>query len=232
MQRLTLFLILVLGMHTSPSIHAEAFQSAESISAVVKHFLLATGVANGQSAIDIGALDPRARLALCPLPLDVQNASAVSSSAHVLLHIRCPATNAAWSIYLPATIHSMQAVAVLARPAAINQALTAADIRMEIRDTAGLTGGWFSSPEQLLGMNVRLQLTPGLPIPLHAVSQPLAVRRGQVVTLMTDAEGLQVSMQGQAMSDATTGQPLRVKNLSSKRIVEGVVSAPGIVTLN
>ena len=36
-------------------------------------------------------------------------------------------------------------------------------------------------------------------------------------------------MSGMALSDGSLGQKVRVKNLSSKRIVEGVVDGPGVV---
>ena len=40
---------------------------------------------------------------------------------------------------------------------------------------------------------------------------------------------MQVKMSGTALEDASLGQRVKVKNSSSKRIVEGVVNAAGIV---
>jgi flagella basal body P-ring formation protein FlgA len=211
---------------------AASFQTEESIREAARNFLLMTGAAaSADTTIDVGALDPRARLPLCVAPLQVQYASAAGNSQHLLLNIRCPESTSAWSIYVPATLHSRQSVAVLARPVPLNGTLQAGDIRMEIRDTAALGGGYFTDAEQLVGQVVGLQLVPGLPIPQNAVKAPLAVRRGQTVTLLADGSNVQVAMHGQALADAALGQSLQVKNLSSKRVVEGTVTAPGIVSV-
>jgi flagella basal body P-ring formation protein FlgA len=39
-------------------------------------------------------------------------------------------------------------------------------------------------------------------------------------------------MAGKAMSDGTKGKRIRVKNNSSKRIIEATVTAPGVVTVS
>jgi len=56
-----------------------------------------------------------------------------------------------------------------------------------------------------------------------------AVKRGEPVALVAGGGGFEVRMAGRALADAGTGEVVRVENLSSRRILSGVVAAPGEV---
>lgn len=56
---------------------------------------------------------------------------------------------------------------------------------------------------------------------------PLAVRRGDAVTLVYVAPGLQLTARARALDNGALGQPIRVTNLQSNRIVNAVVTGPG-----
>ena len=53
-----------------------------------------------------------------------------------------------------------------------------------------------------------------------------------MITLIAVAGSMQVKMNGTALSDASLGQKIRVKNSSPKRVVEGVVDGPGLVRVS
>jgi flagella basal body P-ring formation protein FlgA len=58
-----------------------------------------------------------------------------------------------------------------------------------------------------------------------------AVQRGQSVTLVADTGGMSVRMSGKALSDALVNQRVRVQNLSSGKIVEGIARSEQIVEI-
>jgi flagella basal body P-ring formation protein FlgA len=49
------------------------------------------------------------------------------------------------------------------------------------------------------------------------------------VALVAGGGGFEVRMAGRALADAGTGEVVRVENLSSRRVLSGVVAAPGEV---
>ncbi len=57
----------------------------------------------------------------------------------------------------------------------------------------------------------------------------LIVRRGQEVTLLSEGGAIEVRASGKAMADAAAGGRIQVQNLSSMRVVEGVVESADIV---
>jgi flagella basal body P-ring formation protein FlgA len=55
------------------------------------------------------------------------------------------------------------------------------------------------------------------------------VTRGQQVTLEVGADTMNIRMAGEALDEAALGQRVRVRNLSSERVVEGVVRSAQVV---
>jgi flagella basal body P-ring formation protein FlgA len=120
--------------------------------------------------------------------------------------------------------------AVLAtRRLVLGEILRAGDVRV-IRLRAELARGVMAeTPEQVLGKQVRRPMAADAPVLLTDLAPPAEVDRHGLVTLLLEAPGLQLSAQGRALEAAPRGATVRVVNLMSQTVVEGVVIAPGRV---
>ena len=87
-------------------------------------------------------------------------------------------------------------------------------------------------PEDVIGMEPRVTLYAGRPIPLSALAPPALVARNQVVTLRFQRTGLDIRTEGRALARGAAGEEVRVMNLSSRSIVTGLVVAPGVVVVH
>ena len=63
------------------------------------------------------------------------------------------------------------------------------------------------------------------------LTKPAVVQRNDTVTLIYEAPGLTLTLRGQAQDAGALGDTISVINSQSKRIVQGVVSGPGRVTV-
>jgi len=57
----------------------------------------------------------------------------------------------------------------------------------------------------------------------------VAVSGGQQVTLVCAVGGVEVMASGRSVDSGRIGERVRVMNLASRRVVSGVVEAPGVV---
>jgi flagella basal body P-ring formation protein FlgA len=64
-------------------------------------------------------------------------------------------------------------------------------------------------------------VTPGTPLTIDMLAADILIKRGQRVTLVASAGGIEVHAMGEAVADASATGRVRVLNLSSRRIVEG-----------
>ncbi len=82
-----------------------------------------------------------------------------------------------------------------------------------------------------LGLTVSRPISSGAVITNQFLMGTKAIQRGQTVTLVADAGGLSVRMAGRALSDGLVNQRVRVQNLSSGKIVEGIARSEQVVEI-
>lgn len=170
-------------------------------------------------------IDPRLRLATCSQPLQTDPAAVRGAAATVT--VRCPAP--AWTLYVPVRISDMRMVAVLARPGQRGDVVGADMLTLQTRDVAQLPFGYVDDPASIEGQQLRRPIGAGAVLTPNDVEAPRWVRRGQIVTLIGRAGGLEVRAGGKALGDGAEGQTVRVQNQTSRRVVNGTVTAPGVV---
>ena len=81
--------------------------------------------------------------------------------------------------------------------------------------------------DEVIGMAARRPLREGAAVSLHDVSAPVVIKRGDMVQVSYEADGIKLVLQAKAMSDASTGDTVNVVNPASKKIVQAVASGPG-----
>jgi flagella basal body P-ring formation protein FlgA len=66
---------------------------------------------------------------------------------------------------------------------------------------------------------------PGTPLTVDMFAADIKVRRGQRVTLVSAVGGIEVLAAGEAIADANPDGRVRVRNLGSRKVVEGRVES-------
>jgi flagella basal body P-ring formation protein FlgA len=201
-------------------------QDNRSIQTTAETFI--TGVVHSshgaKPSATAGSLDTRLRLARCDIPLEAFQPSGSRMLGNTTVGVRCTGSNT-WTLYVPVSVSLFGEVVVAARPLPRNHLLTTADLKLARRDLAQLHAGYYSDIGQLVGKQAQRNIALDTAVSSLLVREPLAVRRGQRVSLIAAAGGLEVRMSGEAMSDGTAGQRIKVRNLTSKRIIDGIVKS-------
>ncbi len=83
-----------------------------------------------------------------------------------------------------------------------------------------------------VGWAARRALRPGDPLHETDLMKPLIVHRDDIVVIVYEAPGLRLTLRGKARQDGTLGAAVNVVNMESKRLLQGVVSGPGRVTVS
>lgn len=174
-----------------------------------------------------GSLDPRLRLPACAGAPAAEPPAVRGASATVT--VRC--SDPAWTIYVPLRISDPRPVVVLTRASPRGETLSDAVLELQTRDVAQLPFGYFESVDALAGQVLRRSVAAGAVLTPADAEPPRLVRRGEAVTVVGRSGGIEVRASGTAMADGAKGQRIRVRNDSSRRIVEGVVVAAATVEI-
>jgi flagella basal body P-ring formation protein FlgA len=115
-----------------------------------------------------------------------------------------------------------QPVVYSASPLAKKTPIDIPSLRTRIGLT-GMTATLFSSPEQLAGAVTRKPVSARAAISTGDISQNGFVRAGSSVTMVANVNGLGVQVKGIAMQRGGIGDMIKVKNLSSGKILKARV---------
>ena len=64
-------------------------------------------------------------------------------------------------------------------------------------------------------------------VSLRDVSAPMIIKRDDVISVTYTLNGLSLTLQAKAMTDAAAGQAVTVMNPGSKKIIQAVATVPG-----
>jgi flagella basal body P-ring formation protein FlgA len=81
--------------------------------------------------------------------------------------------------------------------------------------------------DAVIGQAARRPLREGAAVGQHDLSSPVVIRKDQVISVAYVADGVNLVLQGKALSDASVGSPVQVLNTQSKKTIEAVASGPG-----
>jgi flagellar basal body P-ring formation protein FlgA len=183
---------------------------------------------SGVTEITAGELDDRLRLARCATGPRVQSVASSAVLAHSTVGVSC-AGPVHWTVYVPVTVVRRVPVLVLRHAVSRFAHLTSDDVTVETRTVTGLSAAFLGSTPELNGRRVERTLPAGTSLTVDMFEPDLVVRRGQDVTLIVQAQGIEVRAAGRALQDAEAGGRLKVQNLSSEKIIEGVAESSDTV---
>ena len=86
--------------------------------------------------------------------------------------------------------------------------------------------------EALTGMQTRRMLRAGQSIRPDDVRRPVVVTKGQTVTMIFSAPGVELAATGRAMSEGGVGDTVTIQNPASYRMIAATVTGPGTVRAN
>ncbi len=114
-------------------------------------------------------------------------------------------------------------------PVERGEVLKLSELRVERRPKS--EGPLIGDLKAAAGLAARHQLRPGQPLRDNDLTKPAIIAHNDPVTLVFEAPGLTLTLRGQAQDAGAVGDTISVLNLQSKRVVQGVITGPGRVTV-
>ncbi len=110
--------------------------------------------------------------------------------------------------------------------------LKASDLIVVRRPKSESDGGSISDIADAVGLAARHELRPSQPLHATDLMRPNIIQRNDTVTIVYQAPGLVLTLRGRAQEAGALGDSIGVLNVESNRVIQGIVSAPGRVTVS
>lgn len=174
---------------------------------------------------------PDARLPLAPcagamaasLPQNIRPRSRMS------VLVRCTRPDTAWSVRVPVSLQLLRPVLVTSRPLQRGDGLGAADVHVEQRDVTRLGYGYIASLDQIATRTLAHALPKNSVLSPFALGGRQTVRAGDAVQVLVRLGSIEVRADGVALAGGDRGARVRVRNASTGRVLDTLVTGPGTV---
>ncbi len=170
-------------------------------------------------------------LSLCSKPLITSRpAGAKQDLARLRYEIRCE-SNTPWEVAVTVKPDIYMPVLVAKTMFERGRKLAASDVEMKKRNIVTLRDGFITSADEAVGKTVKRRMRAAQVITPANLEQPLLVTRGQRVLMIAGEGGVEARMLGEAMKKGRKGDIIKVRNISSQKIVSAEVEGPAVVRM-
>ena len=178
--------------------------------------------------IQVNPLDPRLRLAACDSDLTQNLESPAQPVGRVTVRVSCEGSTP-WTVFVPAQVRIFRPVVVVKTALRRDSIIGAGDVALVEQDVSLLNRGYVTEVEQVIGRKLTRATRTDQVLTPAMLQLAEAVRRGDQVVISARSGGINVRMQGEALSGGTLGQQISVRNLTSQRVIRARVAGPGQV---
>ena len=121
-------------------------------------------------------------------------------------------------------------ITVLGSAVQAGEIISASDLETQAVDARKARGAL--GMEEIAGLEARRPLSAGAPVRAHDLRQPNLIKKGQAVTMVVSHGNLTIAAKGKALEDGSKGSIVRVQNISSNQVIQGEVTATGLVSVS
>lgn len=126
-------------------------------------------------------------------------------------------------IWTAATIEMFVEVVVTAKTLRKHMTITEEDIELQQMDLAHLPSDVITDPQAVLGKRARSTISAKTVLRNDLIELPPLVKRGDIVVIVAESEGLRITALGKAKRKGRLGERIPVENFDSKKILNAQV---------
>ena len=218
--------------HSASVSAVTAFHSLSDINAAAKqHINERLSKMYEEFTVTLTPLDNRLKLTPCDTPLEAFTPPGAKSHGNTTVGVKCAGPKP-WSIYVPARVAAFANVFVFTSALPARTPISEEHLQMQKVDVSTTYFGTYNALQDIVGYETRYPVRAYEVVSSNKIQMPKLVKTGESVTIISKFKGIAVRASGTALTDGVKGDRIRVRNHSSKRIIEGYIDSPSTVVIN
>ncbi|WP_428196701.1 flagellar basal body P-ring formation chaperone FlgA [Aliivibrio kagoshimensis] len=181
---------------------------------------------NGILSIEAGYLDSRIKATDCPETLITSLPGNKKASDNSSILVQCLPDQ--WRVYVPVRTKLMIPLITAVIPLSRGTVISSSDLTSTMVNSNTYRKGGFTEKSKLIGSRVKRSVRMGEAIEKGDIC--LVCRNDKVIIKAVKGD-LSIVTKGTALNDGSLGEQVKVKNDKSKRIIEGVVTNVGEISV-
>ncbi|MCK4841787.1 MAG: flagellar basal body P-ring formation protein FlgA [Methylococcales bacterium] len=226
----SLIISLLLFSYSQHMLLAASFQSTDSIHDAVRSYILANLSHDTEYKLQLAALDNRLQLPLCTNPLEIFTHSESIKAGRNSIGVKCNSTKK-WTIYTSANIIIYKDVIVLTQAIPRGAVINSHHVQLKKNNIATLRSGFLTNPQAIINKLASRNLNIGTVINKSHFREPKLIKKGEKVYIKVNSPNLNITVTGIAMMDGIKNQNIRIRNITSQKIIQATVIKQGQVEI-
>ena len=212
-------------------VQANLLQNHADITNAVKEYVIHQKVPLNNVQVTLTSLNNQIQFPKCDKSLRVEIAPGAKLIGNTTFAVSCQST-IEWKIHVAAHIDGQVNALIARHPITRGTVINSTDLEFVTRRYSQLNHGYYESDKLLINMEAKRNIKAGQILTPALVKAQKLVLRGQHITIIAQNKGINLSVKGKALMDGKKGQTIKVRNLSSKKLIYARVISPGIVKVN
>lgn len=218
--------ILSAGLFFSATAYAE---SAEELMSLAKSYILTHLEPElKQPQVIISPLSVTAKKPNCEKPPHITY-NGKQRVGNVTLTISC--AQPAWRQYVSAKVTGLLPVLVAQQDLTAGQALDESWVKSDWQPNAQVTPNHLREISSIQQKTVRQFIAKGTALQQHHLKDTLLIQKNDLVKIVSADPRFRIEMSGMALEAGSLGQSIRVKNMSSGKIIKAYVESADTVSV-
>ncbi len=230
LKRITAITILILCITSNALSQNPTYEDLDQLKTKTTNFLKQQYSEHDISpTITINNIDKRLKLQKCSKEPELKIKSSNKKFGPVTVFVKCT-DEKPWSLYIPAIVTGYANILVSSQGVFKGTILKSKHLKIQKTDLSKAYYGYYSAPEEIIGMQVSRTIPAGVIINQSFIELPDIIKKGQDIFILASTKGINVQLKGTALMDGKIGQIIKVKNSSSGKTIQGkVVSASKVM---
>jgi flagella basal body P-ring formation protein FlgA len=180
--------------------------------------------------ITAGKIDSRIHFKQCSQDIEASSSSKKHIAKNWTIGVRCFGETP-WSIYIPVKARLTRQMFVSKTTITRGEMITADKIELKEQEITHQNQKHFSDASNITGREARRTIRPDRVINSSMLQEALLVHKKESVLIHARNQKIHISMRGTALKNGRYNEMIKVRNNSSKKIIDAIVIERGVVAV-
>ncbi len=173
--------------------------------------------------ITVQNIDSRLKLKKCSSEIDISLTQAPVKPGKNTLKIEC-ISQTPWRIFMTAQVQLFSHALVFNQPFNKGHLLKESDITLKKIELTGHRTAYLSESKHAINHVLKRRVRRGDLVSVNILSTPTLIKKGDNITIIAKNKGFQISMKGIALMAGGKNDKIKVINIKTKKIIQGIIS--------
>ncbi len=232
LQALTLILLInpVFHLQANETHRSHTLQDHNEVYALAAEYLKQkTDQKIFEASFELKKFSKQLRLPKCLSPLSLKDRNPNTFAGRITLSISCHQPT--WRVFVPAVITGKLPVIISTKGIPKQAVIKEGYIKRVLLPYQKVPKGHLVNINTAIGMRATKAIPPNKVLKIKDLQPSFWVIKNQQVNIITRIGGIEVKAVGMALKNGIEQEHVPVKNLSSKKVIKGIVIAPNTVLI-